>query len=307
VRSNETPSAPTAPQDVEYQVVNKTPEQSPSAQQLLVLNVGSGVEESGSDGKMSYVVSPPNNHTKFEVTDDFFNPLKDVGKTLRVVDSFYGENRGEFVITAVPDTKTVHVERLADPGWLPVAESALHWELSYQGRFDQKSLRVVYDSVRSFSAVDAFAGARENHIMTANTLVKAFNPVYLGMTLFYRVKDDATRLLDETSAIQHLVAYINNYPENATINVSDIVSEFNTVYRDVVGYVQLPITVDYTLIAPDGRRIFYSTQDDIRITPGNLSSLDPADRLEDAKALGVVEDTVRYLTDERLIELVQVS
>ncbi len=166
-------------------------------------------------------------------------------------------------------------------------------ELRIKG-YEGKQLRVVYESQASLDVIHDFTRDRFERVVVANTLVKGFTPVYLSLTVPYRLRAYVTSQVDENALRQTIVDHINSFDPRDIIDVSDI----SYVVRDFdenIGAV-LPFGISYTLISPDGRIIEYTTADEVRLDP---SKIDPGQTLADFPNMfdfGISDRTVRYRT-----------
>lgn len=188
------------------------------------------------------------------------------------------------------------------------------------GHFDGKNLRVVYKTLSGFSDVEVYVDDRDRRVVAANHLIKARNPVWLEMQIPYRLKPTASGTVDETAAAQELASYINNFDPNDDLDVSDLMTQFRTLYEDVGAVFPFPIY--YHLHAPDGQVADFSTTDIVSVFVDSANgvtlengadivaplSLAPTTTIETAIALrswyalmGISDRTVRYRTTENLI------
>lgn len=287
----------------EYRLISRKPQWSPSSEQMMLLDLRPSEESKGNRG----VIDSSEEGGIFEVEDPVFSEENSAGKSIFISHSSYEENRGELSIKEVLSSSEVRVDKPYKDAWSPHPESRVSWEYHDRGKFDGKTVRVVYDTVEQFDAINSFVRSTNNHIPCADTLVKAFHPVYLSFDLNYRVRENAEALLNEREAVNFITSYINDYPETEIITVSDLVSEFYSEYKSIVSKVRLPLKVYYTLHSPDGRVIRYKSEDDISINSSYLVGETEEDRLTDPKSLGVTEQTVRYIADETLIDVNRVN
>jgi len=188
-------------------------------------------------------------------------------------------------------------------GW-QVMELQVNWDLppGQELRFDGKTLHVIYDTLSGYDSIWEYMVGPEHRLSCAKVIPKGLHPVYLNMNIRYKLAKTATATLDTVSAINALVAFINNFDTREDLDVSDI-GAFVRANYDVIGYVE-PITAYYELLSPDGRVIYYMTVDQIIVDP---SKHDPGylghdyNRMDDPAEFGVSDNTVRYLTAPDLI------
>jgi hypothetical protein len=289
--------------DLQYRVDNKVPLDAQSAQHMMTLDVGYEPEYTGADGSFlagEQFAVPSGAVFRFTAPDD-------VGKRIRVLDAINDDNRGEFEIASVINAGLgVTVTDPDNPGFTSVAENRLNWELSEKTKYNAQSLRVIYDTITQFDVVSAYVANENNRVACANTLLRGLHPVYVSFELTYSLKDDAAAFFDVDVAKQSLVNFINAFPSTDTLHASDIVTEFQGSNSAEVGYVELPLTITYDLLAPDGRIITYTTNDAVEVDAVRLALTAPEDRLDNPLELGVVDANVRYLSTIDLITLTEV-
>lgn len=297
-RRNDPPVA-AAGDALSYQVVIDNPLEGGSDQQFATLRVGFAPEQQGSDGGLDLtgVFSAPS--ATFTVAD--------VGKTLTLNRAFYLTNRGEFTVAEVLSPTRVRLTNPRAGSWMSRAEKRLEWELADTARFDGYTLRVVYDTVANFGTVASYAQDVNQRVAAADTLIKSFHPVYVGFELKYTVRPIASSNPSEDRLKQTLVDFINAFPVDDVLDVSDIVTAFQNAGSDTIGSVLLPLSLTYTLYAPDGRAIPYSTTDSVRIDDAKNSAITDSERLLHPADISVTDATVRYLSDPSLITLTLVS
>jgi len=122
------------------------------------------------------------------------------------------------------------------------------------------------------------------------------------MEIKYRLSKLAVSDLDSAAVAQALAEHINDFDTREDIDVSDIMGFLRTNYVDI-GFIE-PITIQYTLLAPDGRAIPYETTDVVTIDAAyQVGGVLDGDHLPDPLGIGVSDNTVRYLTIPALITL----
>lgn len=296
LRVNRTPVAASG-SALEYQVVIDDPLLGYSDRQRARLIVGYAPSDSGVDGVLSALGTFTSATASFSVDD--------VGKTVFLSGATYAVNRGAYTITARASSTSVTLAHPSDPLWVPTPEARLVWNKNHTDKYDGKIIRVTYDTVSAFSGITSIVQNEQNRVVCADTLVKAPAPVYVTLNLRYSYKNGVNIFLNETEAKAALADFITNFPTDDILNASDIVTFFQSTNEEV-GSVRMPIDVDYTLFAPDGRRIPYSTQDVVSIAVNKSSAVVPDEILTDPESIGVTETTVRYLSTPDLITLTEV-
>lgn len=182
-----------------------------------------------------------------------------------------------------------------DVGWPDGA--GLYEQKDY---FNGQNLRVTYDALTGYDAIWAYMIAGDVRILCGSVIPKGFHPVYLTLDISYRLSKTATANINQTEVATALVEYINSFDTRLDMDTSDIVNFLRANYAEI-GYVA-PLTVNYDLLAPDGRVIAYQSQDQITIDPDkHRTPGDALSRLDDPLEQGVSDNTVRYLTATDLI------
>lgn len=174
--------------------------------------------------------------------------------------------------------------------------------------FNGQNLRVTYDSLSGYDSVWTYMISGDQRILCGSVIPKGLHPVYLHMNIKYSVARSATGNLDTDEAADSLATFINEFDTQEDMDTSDIVAHLRETF-DVIGYVE-PVTVYYDLLAPDGRVIYYKTTDQITVDSGKIIDPDtdttPVSTathllLDEPLALGVSDNTLRYLTVASLI------
>lgn len=168
-------------------------------------------------------------------------------------------------------------------------------------KYDGKTVKVTYDTLAGFSPISDKVRNRQDRISGANPLARGFHPVYLRFTLEYNLRRDAEETVDEETAVQDLVTFINTYPATEVLDVSTIIGAFRENYSQV-GRVY-PFVVSYDVYVPDGRVVAFETEEDI-VVPSSSSRLqellvDPetaSEALLNPLDYGLTDDVMRYFT-----------
>lgn len=159
--------------------------------------------------------------------------------------------------------------------------------------YNGKRVRVTYQTLASFSAVDRFTRDRYERILAANVQVKGRHPVYLSMRIPYTYSPIARGTVNELSLRQNIVAYIMGFDPRDVIDASDITSYVKR-FSSNIGTVY-PFAIQYDLLAPNGDVYSFTTNDIVSMDPAKL---DPGFNvtLDELLALTISDRTVRYLT-----------
>lgn len=171
--------------------------------------------------------------------------------------------------------------------------------------FDGETLRVTYDTPTGYSSVWSYMLASDRRIVCAGVIPKGLHPVYVNMAIRYSLFNTATTAVDTAAVTAALVDYINNFPVSEDLNTSNIESFLLHTYGQI-GYIE-PITITYELIAPDGRLIYYTTDDKVIVDPSkHLYPSDLTKCLGDPMAAGVSHNTIRYVSTISRITLTNI-
>lgn len=194
----------------------------------------------------------------------------------------------------------------AQSGW-QLAELQLGWNDPLgtidMARFDGMTVHVEFDTLSGFDSIWEYTLDRNRRVACASVISRGLHPVYVSMNIQYSLAATAVSALDEDAAALALANYITNYETLLTLDVSDIVSFLRKTY-DVIGYIAMPLTVNYDLFSPDGRVIHYQTTDKVIVDknkyhPSYLG--DPDSHLDDPLVYGVTSRTLRLLSTASLI------
>lgn len=159
--------------------------------------------------------------------------------------------------------------------------------------YDGKTLRVVYQTLAGYSAVESFVQDRFERVLAANPLSRGYFPVYLTFTVPYKLKSQADNIVDELALRTALVEFINSFDPNDVIDVSDITA-FSRTFDTNIGTI-FAFDIGYDLIVPDGRVITYSTPDVVSIEPQYLIP-EFVGAFPNSLGQSVSDRTVRYIT-----------
>lgn len=167
--------------------------------------------------------------------------------------------------------------------------------------FNDKTLTVKFDTLSGYDSVWNMMVSQDRRIICGSVIPKGMHPVYLSMEVKYRLSKLAVSDIDSAAVAQALSEHINSFDTREDIDVSDIMGFLRTNYVDI-GFIE-PVTIQYTLLAPDGRSIPYETTDVVSIDPDKQTGVLDEDLLPDPIGIGVSDNTVRYLTIPALITL----
>jgi len=176
------------------------------------------------------------------------------------------------------------------------AQSSVQWAELYVGlddealtRFNGLQLRVKYNTLRGFDAIDTFVRSRFERTCAASQLPRGHFPVALQMEIYYKLKTTATSLLDNDAIARAVANYINQFDTAVEpIDVSAVETFIRNTYPTIASV--LPLTITYTLYMPTGAQRVYATTDEVGIdvlkqTAGDTDSPAP---------YSVTDRTIRY-------------
>lgn len=190
------------------------------------------------------------------------------------------------------------------------AQSARQWmEIvvgqagGHAARYDGLHLRVRYLTLSNYQSIYDYVVDRSRRTNCANQLPRGQFPVTLGMTISYRLKPTATAVLNNAVLAQTVVDFVNSFDTTVSpIDVSSIMQKLKDTYPDIAAV--FPFEIDYSLFAPTGDVVKYSTLDEVRLTADKkLFGEEDLDFL----ALSLSARTVRYLTAISAVVLVDLG
>lgn len=136
---------------------------------------------------------------------------------------------------------------------------------------DGKPMRVRYETLVGYADIQAYARDQFERVVTANHLIKGFNPVYLSMNLSFKLKAGATDVVDPDDVSKVVADYINAFSPLEVIELSGIETAIRTAFPNI-GSILSPVQLTYDLIAPDGQLYKYQTDDIVTLFPKYLSN-----------------------------------
>jgi hypothetical protein len=273
----------------------------------------------GFDDKISGGVGVPLNSGRFtneiKTTGSVFLPLVPM---YDITDVSFADPGGAYGVLSVGGRVTFKTRvntAPADPAFDPdnleyrvvclnPAEAQSAWQImrldvGYTGfpgiSFDGESLRVTYDTLSGYDAVWSYMLSSDRRVVCGSVIPKGLHPVYISTNVRYSLAKTATASLDETAAGLALVNHLSTFPIGEDLDTSDISAFLRTTYG-VIGYIEPPV-INYTLIAPDGRLIYYTTTDKVIIDPTkHLYPTTSMYCLADPMAAGVSVRTIRFVS-----------
>ncbi len=289
--------------ELEYQVVAVRPDHAQSLQASTRLRIGPEDSRSGTDGALSSVTATT---ATFTSASNEFSTF-DLGSSILVTSAYSQVNLGLYVIEAWLSSTSVTVRKQTYDidAVVLLAEADMAWRFERRGIYDGMTLRVSYETIRSFESIAAYVDAGDDRVVAASTLFRAPHPVYVGFHLQYQLKSTATGAVDADEAARFLGDYISTFPAFDILNVSDIVQAFRNAYTDV-GNVKSPMAATYYLISPTGSRVYFVSNDEISLSESLASTPEDVAALQVAVQAGVSDRTVKVVSFSDLISVEQV-
>ena len=197
--------------------------------------------------------------------------------------------------------------------------------------------RITYDTLVGYDDVQALVVNQFERVLASNPLARGYTPVYLSLSIAYRLCIGATTTVDTTAAAIAVATFINTFDLVQTLDLTAILKYLRDTYPQI-GAIISPTNLTYNLFAPDGQVYSYSTLDVVTIFPNypvnnahltngtalrtiiNYADVDPSVPANtplfatantalrnQLAALGVSDRTLIYLTSASDISLTLVS
>lgn len=174
-------------------------------------------------------------------------------------------------------------------------------------RFDGLQLRVRYNTIDLFDEIDTFVRGSFERVSAAYQLPRGHHPITVQMVITYRLMANASTLLDDTAIAQTVVDYINNFDATSgSIDVSNVIRLVLDTYPTIANIIPpLPgaplLTIFYSLRAPTGDVVSYSTTDVVEIDATKQVAGPTTFPLNGQQvtlaAFGVSDRTMRYVAN----------
>jgi hypothetical protein len=145
--------------------------------------------------------------------------------------------------------------------------------------------RVTYDTLSQFDLVDAFVRGEQDRVSVANTIPRAFHPIYLSFNIPYTLsvipnpfRGNTIVPFDEAAGARSISSFINGYRALNVIDISLISTQLRLLTDSIAAV--YPFTFLYDLYATDGRVYHFETTDRVSLTPDGRNGvrlLNPVD------------------------------
>lgn len=184
------------------------------------------------------------------------------------------------------------------------AQSQIQFEeLIVEPTYNDKTLRVRYETLVSLDTVHDYTRDRFERVVAGNILARGFFPIYLSLTIPYKLVNGATALVNEDSLRIAVAEFINNFDPTKVIDVSDITTMARN-YDANIGAIY-PYDITYSLIAPDGRLITYITSDVVDLASDKIVAADTPVDFDNPLGQSVSDNTVRYMSSTARITVAE--
>ncbi len=149
------------------------------------------------------------------------------------------------------------------------AQSALAvTEIIVDPFYEGLPMRVRYETLVGYDDIQAFVRNSFERVLNANPLVKGFNPVYLAMSLQFKLRPTATGTVSPAAVSVVVADYINSFDPLDTIELTGIEAAVRENFPNI-GAIIYPTVLTYDLLAPDGQVYSYTTEDLVTLFPGD--------------------------------------
>lgn len=194
------------------------------------------------------------------------------------------------------------------------AESQSGWQVmklhvgNAGNNFNGETLEVVYDTISGYNSVWGYMLSGDRRIVCGSVIPRGFHPVYISANIRYSRSRSAVENIEASEAAQALVDYIAGLTAPYELDASDMVGYLRSLYPNI-GYVDMEnIVINYELVAPDGRMIYYTTKNQVIVDPSkHRFPAEPLACLYDPLAVGVSNNTIKFLALPESIVLTETS
>lgn len=131
---------------------------------------------------------------------------------------------------------------------------------------DPWNVRVTYDTLVGYDEVQALVVDPFQRILVANPLVKGYTPIYISMSIAYRVRVGSATPPDEVAMAKTAATFINTFDLTKTLDLTQIQQTVRDAFPDL-GVIVSPTALTYTMFAPDGQVYNFSTKDIVTVYP----------------------------------------
>lgn len=130
-------------------------------------------------------------------------------------------------------------------------------------------LRVRYETLLNYADIQNHVQDRFERVIVSNPLVKGLHPIYLNMSMQFKLKAGAIDIVDPAAVKTAIADYINAFDPAETLELSGILRMVRDTFPNI-GAILSPVVLNYDLLAPDGQVYSYTTGDLVSILPTGL-------------------------------------
>lgn len=127
-------------------------------------------------------------------------------------------------------------------------------------------MRVTYDTLAGYDEVQAFVTDRFERVLASNPLVRGYTPVYISLSIGYRLKTGTTTALNEVAAGQTLASFINTFNLLNALDITAMLQTLRDAFPEIGVVVGIP-SLTYNLYAPDGQVYAFRSDDIVTVYP----------------------------------------
>lgn len=136
---------------------------------------------------------------------------------------------------------------------------------------DTQLVRLTYDTLSGFDAVNAKVTDSFDRNVCANNIVRGFIPVYLGVAGTYALKTGAAAI-DETLLKQTVSTFLQEWDASQPLDVSAVTTFLRATFPSINRFYD-PVTILFTVYAPDGQLYEFQTTDVVTVFPDGRSNV----------------------------------
>jgi hypothetical protein len=165
-------------------------------------------------------------------------------------------------------------------------------------------IEIVYDALQGYSIVDDFIRNAEDRPAAGDPLVYSYYPAVVSFDLEFKRDIHSSSSFDQAEAKRVLTSFVRSQKNGNPLFASEIMREFMETYGDVAAGVY-PITLNYTVLCPNGGILEYSSLDSVSVddvTKLIATSYQPS---EDLSEFQLSDRTMMVFTDEVNINIIE--
>ena len=179
-------------------------------------------------------------------------------------------------------------------------------QITFNESFNSRNFTLEYSGVRDLAFVRATLDNRDLRSVCADLEPYSFYPALASFTLSYYKSLDAPADLPVEQVKSGLCTFINTFPKDRVLRVSDIISYFLSTFSLFVSGVGMPLTVNYRLDLPSGSQVLFQSTDQISVEDLSLLVDSRSFSLGDRLSNQVSDRTCRVVCFEDLITITEI-